>query len=57
MGSMILQVVSKNHYFRKSILDGIEGRLVQAQDQVALVTVKGIIHKCSLFGCAAFFHG
>ena len=56
MGSMILQIMCKNHYFRNPILDGIEGRLVQGQDQVALVTVKGLIHKPSLFGCATFFH-
>ncbi len=47
---------AKDHYFRNSILDVSEGRLVQGQDQVALVTVEGLIHKPSLFGCATFFH-
>ena len=56
IGSTILQIMCKNHYFRNSILDVIEGRLVQGQDQVALVTVEGLIHKPSLFGCATFFH-
>ena len=56
IGSTILQIMCKNHYFSNSILDVIEGRLVQGQNQVALVTVEGLIHKPSLFGCATFFH-